>query len=295
MKQWGNYGKRYWSNLSYASTIVPASRAEKPSLYIRFSFRGKRRKENRPLQKVTLLDIILFSILCQYAAVCSIKRRAIKQNVIIAVIVEIKIIETGKPVHVPIDRILIIYLIAHLGHTSILGRAPILLHSPARAHTRASGPHILFSAAFGHRHSISRWFARMLRWTTFVDVEVGRSRSGEFTWNCPYKEKVDLCGILWSQSRIRGSYPVIRVDDCRIASHWIKFKFNYLSARWKGKVYCISRSSSRLSIGAHNTLTSQYRQITLACQLFASCISLKRESRPGGTSVGMTLTSLPGS
>lgn len=58
-----------------------------------------------------------------------------------------------------------------------------------------------------------------------MDVEVGRSRSSEFTWNCPYKEKVDLCGILWAQLYgVSDNHHVYH----RIADHLIKFVSNYL-------------------------------------------------------------------
>lgn len=40
--------------------------------------------------------------------------------------------------------------------------------------------------------------------TTFAVVEVGRLRSNGFTWNCPYKEKVDLSEFLWNQVRWRA-------------------------------------------------------------------------------------------
>lgn len=116
----------------------------------------------------------------------------------IGAIVEIKIVEIGKrAMHVSINRILITYLIAYLECTDPRSRSDFIT------------PQLRFTYYFPPRLVIDTPYhgAWMLRWTTFVDVEVGRSRSSEFTWNCPYKEKVDLCGILWSQSRT--GYPVI--------------------------------------------------------------------------------------
>lgn len=57
--------------------------------------------------------------------------------------------------------------------------------------------HIIFSVAFGHRHSSHRITADAPLNDIREDVEVGRSRSSEFTRNCPYKEKVDPCGIFF--------------------------------------------------------------------------------------------------
>ena len=64
-----------------------------------------------------------------------------------------------------------------------------------------------------------------LGWTTFAVVEVGRSRSAEFTWNCPYREKVDLRKFLWDRRRRaddNGNAHSLRVIKlCGVASFGI--------------------------------------------------------------------------